>query len=514
MARGVFFGLFILLLSFPLFAEEPPPAEAPINFLFRDQFYLSPSQKIRYKTSQAGELLVLERSSPESGSNVAIVSDFAPGALRTQALKGVSSVDDAKEWIRKNKKVVSFEGVPVVELPLPLPDGRIQQKHWVGNKSFDSFDQAAAAVAMAQSVIELQGGNFARAQELAEELRESEPVSSETPTKSRAQFEREEEIALRWIDQLDIGEDLFGPFQGTPAGEPILFQSFGETTWRSTNLAERAFRSQVGFWTNRLVFKGMRAPMNTVDAFVDITVAPETTGNDGGNQLDVVYGLEWRPFARNSTIENFRPWGMPLLKWIKNYRFLVKYMERRNLKDEIANIRDYDLRFGVDIFYEWGIELPPIDQAKGEGVSGFISDHVWGEYFGDYTWRDTNFTAEENFDAWILDTSLIVGLKVHLMKLPRNPVNDELMLMPYFRLGLIYNTRLSNPADNRYYVAAGVRWMPFRDYRFANNEWLFKTKIFAEWLAIGKVQNFKQDDSRPYPDEDWRIGVNWSIRRF
>jgi hypothetical protein len=86
--------------------------------------------------------------------------------------------------------------------------------------------------------------------------------------------------------------------------------------------------------------------------------------------------------------------------------------------------------------------------------------------------------------------------------------------MPYVRFAMIANTRLSNRSDNRYYVSVGIRWMPFRDYRFINNEWLFKTKFFAEYLALGKVRNLKYDDVRPEPDEDWRIGLAWSLRRF
>lgn len=519
------FGCWVTLVSLILLpprllsAQEASPSEPAVNRLFRDQFYLSPSEKIRHNTTPAGSFLLLERPDPEWNSKVSLVSDFAPQgkALRTQTLKDVQSLEEAREWIKTQKKELSFEGVPILELSIPLPDGRILQRYWVGNKSFASFDRAAAEIAMIQSLIQSQGGDFARALRMAEQYQKEEEKQAvvEPPVKTRAQFEKEEELMLRWVDQLDIGESLYGPFEGTPTGEPILYQSFGETTWRSTNLAERKFNSQVGFWTNRLVFKGIRFPFNTLDPYVEVTAALEATGNDGGSQLDTVVGLEWRPLARVAWFENFRPYGIPLLQWIRNYRFFVQYMDRRNLKDEIANIRDFDLRFGVDIFYEWGIDLPPLDQTPSTGFLGLITRYVWGEYFGSYGWRDTNFTAEENFDAWILDNSLILGAKVPLLKLPPNPFNEQLVLMPYLRLGLIYNTRLANPADNRLFVAVGLRWMPFRDYRFMNNEWLFKTKVFAEWLGIGKVQNFHaRNQPRPQPDEDWRIGINWSLRRF
>ena len=503
------------ITAFPLFAE--PSKEPPANFFFREQFYLNPSEKLRLNASPVSGFLAIEQPNPEWNSKIALISDFAPKgqALRTQTLKDIQTIDQARDWIQKQKRELTFEGVTVTELSLPLPNGEMVERYWVGNRSFSSFDQASAEIAMTQSIIQTQGGDFNRAITLAQQYREPEEQPAQPEEKkTEAQFKKEEEIALRWADQLSIGEKLYGPFQGTPIGEQILYQSFGEASGRSTNLTKNSYRSVVGFWTNRLVFKGIRFPISTIDPFVEITAAMEATGNDGGNQLDTVVGLEWRPLARSAGLENFRPGGIPIMQWAKNYRFVIEYMDRRNLKDEIEFIRDYDFRFGFDIFYEWGIDMPPLDQGKGKGIAAFLSEYIWGEYFGDYKWRWTNFTAEEDFSAWILDTSLTVGGKVPIMKLPPNPVNDELMLMPYFRFGLTGNSKLSNPADNRYFLAVGMRWMPFRDYRFANNEWLFKTKVFAEYLAIGKVQNLKQDDNRPAPDEDWRIGVAWSLRRF
>jgi len=506
--------LFFLFIPFSLIAQDSAPPEPPSNFLFRDKFYLTPSQKIRYQTVPAEGLLVLEQPAPEWNSKVALVSDFAPKALRTRALKGIQSVDEAKAWIGSQKKELSYQGIPIVELSLPSPDGRAEPRYWVGNKSFGSFEEASREIAMVESLIQAQGGNFSRARELAREFKEAERVPPVERVKTRAQFQKEEEIALRWLDQLDIPEKLYGPFQGVGAGEPTLWQSFGESTWRSTNLGERKFNSLVGFWTQRLVFKGIRFPISTIDPYVELTGALESSPNDGGSQLDTSIGIEWRPLQRSSFLDNFRPGGIPLLAFAKNYRFLMQYMNRRNLKDEIANIHHDDFRVGFAIFYEWGIDLPPADQQPERGFVGWLTDYVWGEYFGDYTWRHTNFTVHESYNAWTLDTSVILGIKTPALDLPSNPINSNLILMPYFRFGLIANDEFSNPPDNRYFVAVGLRWMPFRDYRFANNEWLFKTKFFVEWLGIGKVQNLKQDDSRPHPDEDWRIGVAWSLRRF
>jgi hypothetical protein len=516
-ARWFLVGWFAFIFAPPLFAQEaaPKPQAAPGNLIFRSQFYLPPSQKVLHSASEVDELLVVERANPELNSNVALVSGFAPQALRTRSLKGIQSLDQAKEWIQKNKKLGSFEGVSVVELPFTLPNGQVKSVYWVGNRSFDSFDKAAAEIAMAKTLVESQGGNFSTALALVEEFKEPKAVPTVEEVKTQAQFQKEEEIALRWADQLDIGEELWGPFQGVPAGEPILYQSFMEGSYRGTNLAEREWQAFVGFWTNRIIFKGIRFPINTIDPFVETTTALESTGNDGGSQLDLSIGAEWRPFERNAFLENFRPLGIPLLKWAKNYRVYVQWFQRRNIKDEIRFIRDEDFRFGASIFAEWGIDLLPIGQEPAKGLIGFLEQYTWGEYFGDYAYRRSNFTVEENYDALLFDTSVMLGFKTPPIPLPHNPINDHLQMMPYFRFSWTTNDELSNPFDNKLSVAVGMRWMPFRDYRFVNNEWLFKTKFFAEYYAIGKVRFLKQNqDNRPLPDEDWRIGVSFSLRRF
>ena len=511
-AAWVFAGF--LFTSVPLLAQDSAPSEHPANFLFRDKFFLSSSQKVRYKTVSADGLLLLEQPAPEWNSTVALVSDFAPQALRTRTLKDIPSVDKAKEWIHTQKKELSYEGIPIVGLPFPAAEGRTEQRYWVGDKSFASFEEATREIAMIQSLIRAEGGDFSRAVALAKESKEPEMALPAEEVKTKAQFEREEEIAFRWIDQMEIGEKLFGPFQGDTAGEPILYQSFGEGSFRTSNLAQPRWNSWVGFWTNRLVFKGIHFPLNTLDPYVEVTGALEGTGNDGGSQLDTSVGFEWRPLARSSWLENYRPWGLPLLKFAKNYRFFMQYFNRRNLKDEIANISDEDFRVGFSIFYEWGIDLPSADQGRDTGFIGFLTNYVWGEYFGEYAFRHTNFTTEEKFNAWILDSSIILGVKTPPLRLPSNPVNDELSVMPYFRFGLTANTELSNPFDNKYFVAVGVRWMPFRNYRYVNNEWLFKTKFFAEYLGIGNIQCLKQDHGCALTDDDWRIGVSFSLRRF
>ena len=60
-----------------------------------------------------------------------------------------------------------------------------------------------------------------------------------------------------------------------------------------------------------------------------------------------------------------------------------------------------------------------------------------------------------------------------------------------------------------------MRWMPFRNYRYKENEWLSKVKIFGEFVGIGDPGYMKQDeDPADIIDYDLRFGVNISSNRF
>src|SRR3989338_3222280 len=320
-----------------------------------------------------------------------------------------------------------------------------------------------------------------------------------------ARYLREEELALKVLDWLDIGEEPFGIFQVVPPGEKILWQSFGETSYRFTNLDSPNYDSQVGYWTNRIVFRGIRfIGEPTVDPFVEVTAALESNGKNFPSHLDLIAGLEYRPFQRIAYFENFNVDGLQLLKFMRGYRLFIQYMERRNLTDEITGSRDIDLWFGAGIFYEWGLDLKePWAKKHRERVSDWIREFVWGEYYGSYRYERSDFAAIDEFNSWVWNSSLILGLKWPSIQLPKNPVNDELLLMPYLRFEHVTNPRRTSLGyQNRLFVVGGIRWMPFRSYQFQNNEWLFLTKIFAEYVGIGAVQH-PGSVSGNVPQRDW-----------
>lgn len=507
-------------------AEVPPPApvrraakpaaeaKKPEKNLFAEEFVLSPDQKLRYRTSDAGGYVIVESSGPGGKPAYAIVTDFGGSALRTRSLNGVADLNEAKKLLKENTAVETFQGAEIRKLTLQGADGQPSELFWVGHKSFRSREQAQAEITSVQAAVEAGGGNFGQMVQEAESYikpEAPEPVHIQSPE----DFEKEEKLVLKMLDALDVGEKNFGPFQGVAPGETVTWQSFGETTWRNTNLADHDFNDQVGYWTNRLVVKGINAPLNTIDPFVEFTGALQSDSADFSSTLKVYYGLEWRPLARNPWLYNFRPWSLPLLEWVRNYRFYVMYGDNYPLKDEIENSRDSDLIWGVQIFYEWGIDLPSATEGKPVSIPDYLREYVWGEYFGNYRWEKTNFGSEEDFNAFIWNSSVILGVRLPGIPLPPNPINDKLVLMPYMHFEHVNNAEFSFPYQNQYFVGAGVRWMPFRTYAYKENEWLSKVKVFGEYVGIGKTQHTKQDGEAPYAVRyDWRVGVAFSSRRF
>jgi hypothetical protein len=510
----------VLFCSSPAFAgilttePEAAPAETPGRNLYAEHFYAPSGQKLDLKVSGVRGFPVIKTRSRPQNAEYSIVTDFGGGALRSRFLPGLKDIKAIDEYIKKNLQVANFEGVEIRKLPLPLAGGGTSDLFWVGDKAFPTAAQATAEVTRVKSRIESQGGNFAKSVQAVPVFVAPEKPE---PVKTKAQYQKEEELVLKFADQLDLGEKMWGPFQGEPAGEPVLWQSFGETTYRMTNLENRNFNSQVGYWTNRIVLKGIRAPLSTIDPFFEETTTIEAVGADYKSHFDIFAGFEWRPFARNPWLYNFRPfgWDIPLLEWVRNYKFYIKYGNRYNIKDEIQNAKDYDLVAGVQIFYEWGTELPPLDEGKPERFADYLRQYVWGEYFGDYRWHKTDFSEMRHFNAWILNSSVIMGIKLPAIPLPHNPINDELVLMPYLRFEHTSNDEYSYHYQNQYYLAPGIRWMPFRSYRWKEDEWLSKIAIFGEWLAIGKVQHSKQDGEAPDAIRyDLRFGMKFSHRRF
>lgn len=494
-------------------AQPLVPAK-PVANPFAERFFVPSTKKFDHKVTQVRGFPVLKSHSREQDSEFSVITDFGGGAVKSRPLSGFKDGKALDDYIKKSVKTANFQGVDIRQLPLPNAKGGVTTLFWVGDRAFASSEEAMAAIIASKTNIELQGGNFAEAVRSAPVyVPEAEkPIEIKTP----AQFQKEEELILKFTDQLGIGEKMYGVLQGPPCGTSITWQSFGESSWRLTNLASNHFDTQVGYWTNRLVFSGIRFPLHNIDPFIEETVSLQSDSADYASNLQVFAGLEWRPLARNPWLLNFQPFGgIPILEWMRNYRFYIKYGNLYNLKGDITNSRDNDLIWGVQCYYEWGTELPPLDEAKPEVFSDYIRQYVWGEYFGNYYVSKTGFSSEKSFNALIANSSVILGVKLPGIPLPHNYINDELVLMPYMRFEHVNNAEYSFWYQNQFFLAAGLRIMPFRNYRWKENEWLSKAAIFGEWCGIGGAQRVKQEGEAPLiPNYDLRFGFKFSSRRF
>ncbi len=495
-------------------ASQPAAEVEPAPNLFAGRFFAPASQKFDHKISEVRGFPVLKSHSREQDAEFSIVTDFGGGAVKSRHLSGLKDVKAIDDHIKKNLKTATFEGVEIRQLSIPNAKGQVTELYWVGDRAFASSEEAMTAIIASKSDVELQGGNFAESVRSAPfYVPEAEkPIEVKTP----AQFKKEEDLILRFTDQMGIGEQMYGVLQGTPCGTAITWQSFGETSWRLTNLASNHFDTQVGYWTNRLVFSGIRFPLDNIAPFIEETISLQSDSADYASNLRLFAGLEWRPLARNPWLLNFQPFGgIPILEWIRNYRFYVMYGNLYNIKGNIANSRDSDLVWGVQCYYEWGTELPALDEGRPEKFSDYIRQYVWGEYYGNYYVSKTNFSSEKGFNAFIANSTVTLGIKLPGIPLPHNYINDELVFMPYMRFEHVNNDAFSFWYQNQYFVAAGLRIMPFRTYRWKENEWLSKIAIFGEWCGVGGAQRVKQNGEVPnLPNYDLRFGAKFSSRRF
>ncbi len=170
---------------------------------------------------------------------------------------------------------------------------------------------------------------------------------------------------------------------------------------------------------------------------------------------------------------------------------------------------------GVDIFYDFGLKLPDFGYKPSRtGFADYLYDFVWGEYFATYHWEQTNLSGIKTYQSWVLNSSVTLGVKWPTIPLPLNPVNNELVFMPYLRFEHVTNPNRSLYYQNLMHVAVGVRWMPFRSYQFSENEWLFKTKLFFEYIGIPSAIRYSANTPPDTPGRDLRFGVNISYKRF
>src|SRR3989338_3731627 len=190
------------------FARAQASQEPPVNFLFRDTFYAPPALKLKYDVYETVGFLLVRDNTRGRNSEFAVVTNFEDPVLESRVLKNIRSIDEANLFLDKNARKIFFERIPIKELPLIAKDGTLAPRFWVGQRAFDSLEGAKAKIVEVKAAIEAGGGAFDRALEFVPEYFPGDPAP--TPEEIRANFIAEEELALKMLDWLDVGERPFG----------------------------------------------------------------------------------------------------------------------------------------------------------------------------------------------------------------------------------------------------------------------------------------------------------------
>ena len=508
----IFFIFSLLLLTASLGIAKEADTSLPSESLLRDMFVLNHNAKVERDVYEVEGFVLVYHPAPDWNSSYSIVTGFKGDVLTTHILKNVNSVEDARKYFLKHVKSHHVSGVNIRELYLEAKTGPGVKLFWIGNRAFRTLKDAQKSVAVLKKNIEAQGGSFKKALNKMREVSKEPPPPPKPGKPARAELE--EKYAFKALDWLGFTEYLYGPFYSEPSGEKILYQSTFETTYRTTNFSKKDFNALTGYWSHRIVLRGIRfIGGTTVDPYIEAVPSWQSDPSDFATNLEVSAGLEWRPLIRNAFLQNYQPYGLPVLDWIRNTRVFLVYSQRKNLKDKFDDdVITNNLRAGVELFKEWGVELPSLDVMTGENPYFKKSDLLWGEMFLQYFYNKTNFSGEPDYQSIQNTEALKIGIKLPRFPLPDNPINQEFLLMPYF----VFENNVNHEHDfffqNRFYYGYGLRWMPFRDYRFANNEWLFKTKVFFEYypeIHYGQAKPVSET-----PEQDIRFGLNMSLKRF
>lgn len=469
---------------------------------YQDAFYMPHELRLHFSTYDCLNFILTKREEPKWNSFFSVVTGFDSGILQTRILRNIQTISEARIYFRNHTKIIDYQGAPIIEAQLQKRTGDPYTMYWIGHRGYSDLKQAQNAVLEIKKGVASSGISFdqtiQRAEEYALSFAGAEKVAAQEVIEPgvKPNFEREEDLFFAAYDSLNL-KKVWGKY---PDDDWFLYQSIFESTYRNTNLSDGGFNALTGFFFNRIVFRGIKFFGSSIDPYIEHDLRFETNDLDFNNTIDFAAGLEWRPLRRDRTLDD-NPW----IEWIRNYRIFIEYIRREPIKDVIAFSRDHDVKVGVDFFKEWGIDLPK--EGEKDGL-------FWGEYFGDYNFQKTNFSSIDDFDSFLFNSNIKFGLKWPRIPLPDNPINNELVFMPYILFEHVNNSGQSSFFQNRYFAGAGLRLMPFRDYRFLNSQWVFRTKLFFEYEGIGGTQDSKAGAPSNVPEHDYRLGVNISLNRF
>ncbi|MBI3266823.1 MAG: hypothetical protein HYZ67_07205 [Chlamydiae bacterium] len=454
--------------------------------------------------------LFLENLEEGWNSNYAIVSNFEGASIESQVLWGTENFNAVKTLIDQNLKTFLYQDVQIRELVIPVKNSEKISLFWVGQKAYPTQEEAQKAVdrALAEGV---------SPKEMVEHEEEVPEIAPQSAIPSETQSTSTEGLDQAKISQGQIPSAEATPYPlhvdekikqvaipGTevePEQDRFYWQTFGEFTWRRTNLDAPNkdnpdyFNDVVGFHSLRLIMRGMRFYEGgpTLDPYVEATFSMATNDTPFENKLVAVAGVEYR-LLDNIAVLKQNPW----LEWLTSLRLFGQYMDLSHLRQTDTAATTYDARAGMGLYKDWGWDKP-FDQEEREPFYHYL----WGELFMENAWKKTDFNRED-YNSMTWSDVAWFGLKFPW-------IGDIPPLMPYAKVEFTASQR-DFFFQNRVFFGYGLRYMPFHTSRFKGSEWLYNFKIFAEYDDIESY--FKDEPPDDRPDWDFRVGVKIDINRF
>lgn len=274
----------------------------------------------------------------------------------------------------------------------------------------------------------------------------------------------------------------------------VDFQSYGEFSHRNTNLYHEDYDSIAGWWENRLIFRYKHVAIHPLmqrmlfEPYGKFTLAASEKQFPWENHVVYGFGLE------NRILDRWKRLNSPWLSWLYRLRLYVEYLEIEYTKDEAEDwVPDHDFRYGFDLWKEWNI--PP--EAE--------DSYLWGELWANVGWRKTNF-FESNYETYSSGALTRLGIK------PKNSLeigeNFKINVMPYLMLEASYSGK-DYFWENRLNIGGGIRVMSVVHWQCGKE---IIMRIFAENLHT--ADHFRGDPDPDTPDDDFRVGINFSYNLF
>ena len=263
---------------------------------------------------------------------------------------------------------------------------------------------------------------------------------------------------------------------GLAAAEVKPFaELYNDIAYYDTNVERKGFASLLGRFEGKL---GVTL-IDTVQLYGAYYATLSQAPNYWDNSLYYGPGLRCRPF-------NSFPKSNWQNEWVPDVKLFVESLSSTYFKDSVsgeANKRT-DLRAGFDLWHEWNLDNPDMN-------------NYWGELWSNLSYRSTNFSWTE-FNNYIFYFQPKVGR--HLGR------GIEAYLVGYAVVSGQNDYWLNNAA-----YGVGIRFEPWRALMY-ENVLVRKFKMFAEALA---VSYFKGRPADPLKDvsSDMRIGIDFSSGR-